>query len=294
MKLYRFEEYNRVFENSWLDNKLKNSSDAIRKAIEAFTSTFENIVKDIRSYTDDYDSDELGDTVIDNLKKSMEKLIKEIDDFTVNDDILTMYIDIQQSLLHFKNALIKKVEKMDIIDVTKISITEVITVIFDKLYYLLDSYLDDIDKAIIDEGNSIDDNRTYIKDLLKKISSNIKDSIYELDLKEIVKNIRAIHEIDNRRDFNYKAGTLLKYKMKDGSENVAEVANEVNEDNLLINMLSMDGKEKFSIKRSMVLGISDKDGDIQVTPEDIVSDLEDVKSDIKKMNKLRKFIDTLK
>lgn len=302
----------------WLSDKLSNASEGIKNAISEFTEPFDVILKKVQTeWKEDFNAENVRTTLIDNLNKSFENMIKAINKMDNKDDVENVYNDIDQALVQFSDSLGKEIEKLGVSESIKtyknyFAINEAQESVMAGLKAAIDSIFTQAKDIITNsreeylktfeedsdstEEKGLDTIKEEAKEYLKKMSKDIENSIKDLDIKNIVNDAKAKVETkkssQNKGIQEYKPGTILKYTKKDGEENTAEVANNQEEvEDGFINMIRQDGKDTFVINMERIIGVSNEEGDVDVTPEDISNSLEDIKGDKKKMNKLKKFID---
>jgi len=300
---------------SWLSDKLSTTNDTIKRTITDFTNPFEFLIKKVKNeWSIEYEAEVVKTDIIDNITESFNNLLDSINEMSNIDDIKYVYDDIDQSIVQLNNSLIVEIDKTLVSESIKrysefITINEAqesiveslkasINGIFGVIKMAITEYREEYIEQFIEDGdggeNKFDTIRENSKKLIKKLSQTIVSNIKELDVQVISNDAKS--KVENKNSVSnkpkvYSAGTILKYTKINGEDNIAEVASSQEENSDMINMISVDGKDKFSISRNSIIGVADENGEVEVTPEDIVNGIEDNKDDSKKMNRLKKYIE---
>ena len=300
---------------SWLSDKLSTTNDTIKRTITDFTNPFEFLIKKVKNeWSIEYEAEVVKTDIIDNITESFNNLLDSINEMSNIDDIKYVYDDIDQSIVQLNNSLIVEIDKTLVSESIKrysefITINEAqesiveslkasINGIFGVIKMAITEYREEYIEQFIEDGdggeNKFDTIRENSKKLIKKLSQTIVSNIKELDVQVISNDAKS--KVENKNSVSnkpkvYSAGTILKHTKINGEDNIAEVASSQEENSDMINMISVDGKDKFSISRNSIIGVADENGEVEVTPEDIVNGIEDNKDDSKKMNRLKKYIE---
>jgi hypothetical protein len=221
----------------WLSDRLSEASEGVKTALSDFAKPFENIAKKVKTdWQEEFNAENVRKDLIDSLGKSFDSMIKAMDKMEVQEDVQTIFDEIDQALVQFNDQLGKEIDNMvvkesiksynDFFTVNeaqesvmaglKAAIDNVIQQAKDKLSEVREDYLKIFEQEDdAEEVKALDTMKEEAKEFFKKISKEIENNIKGLDIKTIVDDAKAKVETEkstNQED--YQPGQLLKYTKK--------------------------------------------------------------------------------